>query len=245
MSCIDYARSFVCSNGGGENAPQFWIESRCVLIDEREQTRDEFYQCASCKSEHTFAEKDLFQDPNYDFLPVFSEADIAIFRRHAYCNDNYLEYRKANATWGGPRFVIRNAETVRELDSAEIVQVALTGLPFVSQTETWDEETGMRAIIECPVKTMNANPNRGIWQVDTGPVIYPDLSRRYLRKIEALRLAFVAFNGPDFADFVIEQPTEITEEGKVICKVHHYSGIVSRPAKNTVWVVGETEDGRV
>lgn len=244
MGCIDYARSFVCSNGDGGNAPQFWIESRCTLIDDREQTRDLFYQCASCKSERTFVERDLFHDPNYDFLPVFHEADVAIFRRHAFCNDNYLEYRKANAIWGGPRFVIRNANAVRELDSAEIVQVALEGLPFVGQTEIWDEETGMRAIIECPVKTMNADPDRGRYQVDTGPVIYPDLSRRYARKIEALRLAFVAFNRPGFADFVIEQPTEIKQDGEVICEVHHYSGIVSRPAKNSVWVVGETGDRR-
>ena len=98
----------------------------------------------------------------------------------------------------------------------------------------------MRAIIECPVKTMNADPDRGVYQVDTGPVLYPDLSRRYERKIEALRLAFVAFNAPGFADFVIEQPTEIREDEEVICKVHHYSGIVSRPSKNTIWVVGES-----
>ena len=240
MNCTDYARSFVCSNGeGARNAPQFWLESRCSLIDDREQTKDEFYQCASCKSEHTFAEKDLFQDPNYDFLPVFSETDVAIFRRHAFLNENYLEYREAKTIWGGPRFVIREGEPVRELDEAGIIEVALKGLPFVSKTEIWDEETGMRAIIECPVKTMNADPDRGIYQVDTGPVLYPDLSRRYERKIEALRLAFVAFNAPGFSDFVIEQPTEIKENGKVICKVHHYSGIVSRPAKNSVWVVGE------
>ena len=40
----------------------------------------------------------------YDFLPVFGEEHIAVFRRHAYCNNNYVEYRPAREYWGGPLF---------------------------------------------------------------------------------------------------------------------------------------------
>ena len=40
------------------------------------QTIYGYYQCGSCKSEHTFAEKNLFINPNYDFLPVFGEEHI-------------------------------------------------------------------------------------------------------------------------------------------------------------------------
>lgn len=239
MTCLDYARSFVCTNGPA-NAPQFWIESRCRLIDEQAGTTEDYYQCASCKSENTFAERDLFRDPNYDFLPVFGEEDMVIFRRHAFCNENYIQYVKARDIWGGPRFILREASPVRVVEeNARIVQAALTGLPFVSRTEIWNEATRMRAIIECPVKTMNANQERSLYQVDTGPVLFPDLTRRYGRKIEAFRLAFVAFNAPHFADFVIEQPTPIVEDGKEVCKVYHYSGIVSLPAKNSVMVIGE------
>ena len=49
MICLDFARSFVCTNGPG-NAPQFRIESRCRLIDEQAGTSEDYYQCASCKS---------------------------------------------------------------------------------------------------------------------------------------------------------------------------------------------------
>ena len=239
MTCLDYGRSFVCTNGPA-NAPQFWVESRCTLIDERAGTAEDFYQCASCKSEDTFAEKDLFRDPNYDFLPVFGREDVAIFRRHAFCNENYVQYVKGGNIWGGPRFMIRESKGAREAkDGAEVVQAALKGVPFVSQTEVWNGATGMRAVIECPVKTMNANEEKGLYQVDTGPVLFPDLTRRYDRWIEALRMAFVAFNAPGFADFVIEQPTPIVQEGREVCQVYHYSGIVSLPARNTVFVVGD------
>ena len=75
-----------------------------------------------------------------------------------------------------------------------------------------------RAIIECPVKTMNMDEQADIYQVDTGMVLFPDLSKRCDRqKIETFSLAFVAFNAPHFADFVIEKPTPIIKDGVEDC----------------------------
>ena len=34
----------------------------------------------------------------------------------------------------------------------------------------------------------------GVWQVDTGPVAVPDLTRRYERPIDAISLGFVTIN---------------------------------------------------
>jgi len=239
MNCIDYSNSFICTVGNG-NAPRFWVESRCRLIDDTDGTFTDYYQCGSCKSERTFAEKDLFQAPNYDFLPFFSKDYTAIFRRHAYRNDNYIEYRKAEDIWGGNLLEINEAKPVQILDSNEkIIQATRKCLPIVSQTEIWDSGSKMRAIIECPVKTMNIDEKQCIYQVDTGPILFPDLSKRYERQIEALSLAYVAFNVPHFADFVIEQPTPIIENGKEVAWVYHYSGIRSLEAKNVVLCIGE------
>ena len=58
-SCLDYGTSFVC-NSAPFNAVRFWIESRTTIIDDAAGVSTEFYQCASCKSENTFAHKDLF-----------------------------------------------------------------------------------------------------------------------------------------------------------------------------------------
>ena len=52
------------------------------------------YQCASCKSENTFAPKDLFHKENYDFLPIFGPEDGVIFRRKATLNKDYKTVRK-------------------------------------------------------------------------------------------------------------------------------------------------------
>ena len=39
----------------------------------------------------------------------------------------------------------------------------------------------MSAILEYPVKTMNIHDGRDLYQVGTGPVAFPDLTRRYAR----------------------------------------------------------------
>jgi hypothetical protein len=106
------------------------------------------------------------------------------------------------------------------------------GEPLVSQTELRDEKTGRRAVIECPVKTINWNRDKGEWQVDTGPVLLPDLTAPPAEWSRKLRLAYVAFNAFDWAEFIVEEPTPILQAGQEVGKVHHYHGQVQLKARN-------------
>lgn len=240
--CLDYGRSFLChkSKSNTPNNVRFWVESRTLLFDDKGRQTDVFYQCASCKSEHTFAEKDLFQKDNYDFLPIFGSGRVLIFRRRAALTPNYRTVYKVEEVWGVPIPKVHPAEQVTVLDSWEQIETATdAGLPLVTQTELSDETSGLCAMIECPTKTMNIEPKRRLYQVDTGPIAYPDLSKRHDPPIDCLRLAFIAFNAPHFADFVIEQPTPILNEGKEVSKIHHYSGPFSVKAKNIILAIGK------
>jgi hypothetical protein len=62
MRPLDYGRSFIC-HLADFNSVRFWVESRTRVFEKK--TVD-FYQCASCKSEDTFASKNLFYEDNYD-----------------------------------------------------------------------------------------------------------------------------------------------------------------------------------
>ena len=67
---------------------------------------------------------------------------------------------------------------------------------------------------------------------------FPDFRRRYTRHVEAIRLAFVAFNAPQFADFVLERPTAIeAPPGTASCQVHHYSELLTLPSANRLFAV--------
>lgn len=231
LPVLDYGRSFVCGTASFNNV-RFWVESRTVLIDGEQ--RHEFLQFGSCKSENTFGEKDLFYGDNYDFLPILADdGNWLIFRRKNRLTSDYRMIKKE--VWGPANSKLKFGHKVRVLDSFEAIRDATAaGVPLVSRTELADEQTGLRAILEAPVKTINIQPGRKLYQIDTGPLGLPDLGRRHEPPVDCLRLAFVAFNAPHFADFVIEQPTPILEDGQERARVFHFANPISLPAKNSL-----------
>ena len=145
---------------------------------------------------------------------------------------------RADEWWAGQVYRMVPAVDVQEVTTFEEIALAThQARPLVAVTEIGNEETGLSATIECPVKTMNIREHDRCYQVDTGPVAWPDLSRRRERLVDLLSLAFVAFNAPHFADFVIEAPTTVGE-GDASSEVYHYSKLISLPATNRLYAVG-------
>ena len=243
MTPLDYGRSFLIGKGNDEidNEVRFWVESRTRIIDEQTGVTEDYIQCASCKSEDTFAECNLFYEDNYDFLPIFGPEYGLVFRRKAWLNPNYRDCQKVKSTnmWGGQTYHLVEAAPVEELCDVEAILSATYAFkPVTAQTEITNGETGLRAIIEYPVKTLNTSRQRNIYQVDTGPVAWPDLSRRVERLVDTLSLAFVAFNVTHFADFNIEEPTPakpLAESDDQTPQVYHYSRSISLPATNRLY----------
>ena len=231
---LDYGLSFIqCTHE--QNQVRFWVESRMQFIDEKTGKTEDFYQCGACKSENTFSQKDLFKQDNYDFIPVFGPEKGCIFRRNAYLNDGYKINYESTDMWNSQVYHLIATDEYKELQGNEAICKA-TGeaKPIVARTKLYNQENRLQAIIEYPVKTMNILNSKHLYQVDTGPVLYPDLSGEYLSAVESIHLAFVAFNVPEFADFVMEVPTPIMRDGKEVCKVYHYSKIVSLKAVNSL-----------
>ena len=239
IECLDYGRSFIC-NTSTSNAVRFWVESRTILYDDRASSKLVLYQCGSCKSEHTFAKTNLLHEDNYDFMPIYGGEDMLILRRHASVRDRYRELRKVTDAWGEPIMQLHYGRTVTELTTFEQIRDVTAGdTPLAAQTEIVNERTGLRCVMEYPVKTMNISVDNSIWQVDTGPIAFPDLTRRFDVPVDSVRLAFAVFNAPHFCDFVIEQPTPVLECKRELCSVYHYSNPVSFAAKNRVLAVSD------
>lgn len=225
----DYGRSYVTTAGGAGNQPVFWLESRCRISDPATGEVRDYYQCASCKSEDTFATHDLFLDPNYDFLPVFSETESVIFRRRLPAVEAYRQV-VLDSPWGKTTPLVRTAQMRVLTTPDEIVSAIEAAVPIVCQTELRDEVSGRTAVIEYPVKTMNMNSIRRIYQVDTGPVLLPDLTVPPDQWSARLRLAYIAFNDDGWADFVVDEPTPVGGD----VKVHHFSERLHFSARSVI-----------
>jgi len=234
---LKYGISFIC-NPPGFNAVRFMVESRTRLIHP-DGSREDYYQCASCKSEDTFAPENLFYRDNYDFLPIFGAGKVLVFRRTPCVSTRYKQIANVDDMWGKPTMRLAEAERITELTEWEQIEnVTATGVPIVSQTEISDDGTGAQAIIECPVKTMNISHEKRMYQVDTGPVAFPDLSKSYDPRISSLSLAFLAFNRADQTYFILERPTPVVRGDGRACKIYHYSDPFCRKARNRLFAVG-------
>jgi hypothetical protein len=210
--CLDYGRSFVNTTAPW-NSPRFWVESRCRVTDEKTGKQVDYLQCGLCKAERTFAHRALFTEDNYDFLPIFSDEEGIIFRRPVRVRDKYRDVRPLDKWWGGAERRLRTFRG-RVLESPKDVFAAMqAGQLIVGQTEIRDETTGRTAVIEYPVKTINYERDREDWQVDTGPVVLPNLSVPPDQWSHRLRLAHIAFRTPYWADFIVDRPTPLEPKG--------------------------------
>jgi hypothetical protein len=247
--CLDYGRSFV-NTKAAFNSPRFWVESRCRVVDAAAGKTVEYLQCGLCKSENTFAHRDLFQKDNYDFLPVFSATEGIIFRRKVRVTEPYRDVRPVDQWWGGTEAALRTFHGRVLTSPAEIFAAMQAGKLIVGQTEIRDEATGRAAVIEYPVKTINFERDRQDWQVDTGPVILPDLSVPPEQWSRAFKLAHVAFRTPYWADFLVDQPTPVggvpaatnaekEGTGEDGVQVYHFSGQEHRAARNVLLALDE------
>lgn len=238
MDVLDYGLSFIGSEGPA-NAARFWVESRTCIIDDRAGTEEQYVQCGACKSEHTFAQRELFCEDNYDFIPVFGPNCTVVFRQRSSWSESYRQVRPRIEAWGRPIYRLKNAVRPRLLRcNAEIREATHAGLPLVAQCEWSDPHGRRRAIVELPIKTMNINDERDIYQVDTGPAVWPDLALRDTPTPEILWPAFAAFNTPGFADFVIVAPTPIRQDGREVARVHHYSRRETVRGENRLYALG-------
>ena len=190
MIPIDYSASFVMGNLDA-NRIRFQIESR-VVIDNGASKR-EYYQCCACYREKCFAKKgSIFYSNGYEFIPVFGEDGGVIFR------NGKRMVLSFNDMFGGYEVRVLHADVSdykvirprRDLIGG-VVKNTRSLYPLVAQTELMFR--GTKVTIEYPVKTMNTTATD--FQVDTGPVIFPDLRKNNAGDIrDRFFIAHIGFN---------------------------------------------------
>lgn len=217
------------------------IECVCTITNNKDGTSKMYVLDASCKTELVGVSVDIWTEPNADMCLIGSSDEFMIVKSWA---KKDMGVMLEPATLGlQPE---RHASSVEEvftryeialcrcnakaLNSAEaIVEATLNNRPLIARIEY--EESDYHVCIDHPVKTINANPVDNIFQTDTGPVLLPDLSTPRIEKserfIEVLDLAYSAINCFDWAEFIVNVPTPLTDE----ISVNHYSQ--SRRIENT------------
>lgn len=201
------------------------IECLCVMDDIT------YMLGASCKTERVNVTENVWRDPNADFCVVASADDFLLLKQFASCGqeasneldpDRPLQLErqagKCDDAWCMHRIDTRRIDGELLDDGDAVYDAIMANETVVSQTE-YELVDGTKVSLEYPVKCINVSDREHYYQVDTGPVLFPDDIPNVSLPIERFRLAYVAHNCPQWAEFIVNVPTPI--DGSTA--VNHYS----------------------
>ena len=236
MSAVDFAHSYMTwfPNDQG-NIARIQLDAACTLYDERAATSATFYLIAPCRAERMYVDTPLFLMPNYEFAAIWGQDDFVLIRTHWTSMRDNREHGFNHVRWADVHLDVRLLPATRLLtDAAAIVEATLANQPLVARTELWDEAHSKRARLEYPVKTMNLMKDPPRFQVDTGPLILPDLTSTVERRIERFDLAYVVYNDFDRAEFIRRKPIAIPTVDSRTARTTDYSLVEIVTARNEI-----------
>ena len=218
------------------NKARIQLEALIDVIDETNGESERFVLIAPCRTEWVYAEDRLFQIPSAEYRVIYSLKEHRGMGRK-------ITYEGPPSKGGSHAENFRSVEIdvqtfagTRHLKTpTEINWATETNIPLVARTEIRDSQRGQRYVMEYPIRTMNFRPEAGSFQVDTGPLLVPDLNSEEERPIDRLQMAHVVYNRLDKAEFILRRPTPIKDEsGTEVTKVLHYSEVVEHPAETVL-----------
>lgn len=200
---------------------------------------------ASCKTEQVNVEAEIWTDPNADFCMVATTDRFLALKRWDRCDKGVMRYPASlgpqpERQLGNPKeafthYSIDVRKTAARIiaDVDELAAIFATDRPIVSRTRI--ETPHYTLSLEYPVKTGNYSTRERYYQVDTGPVLFPDLAVTADQVLESFNLAYIAHIRPGWAEFLVSAPTPLAPG----IAVHHFSRSVRVECHNEMIAVGE------
>lgn len=232
-AAYDFSRSFATfTTKGRTNNARIQVEAVCELAG-----GDRYVLVASCKSEDTYAERNLFKQPNYDFCAIFGSEQYCIVRVGLPVTACWLESGLIADRFEQVCVDLAQADAEVCADRQAAAEATLANRPLVGRTKLFDEAGETLATLDYPIKTMNANvPEHSpsgdwIFQVDTGPIIAPTRASEGGLEVERLELAFIAWNADDWAELVVQEPVRLSYSDDCAA---HYARVEVVSARNGV-----------
>jgi hypothetical protein len=241
MSTIDFARSFLTFRIDTLKKPpqtashkppytlnnaRIQLDCVCDITEKSTGISQRIVLGVSCKTERVGVPDEIWTVPNADFIPIVSVDRFLNVKTYAYIGQ---EKTVTLYGLGQPQPDRQTGSTVEAFDSLRIhiqecagewlatpqaiIAATYAHDPLIAVTEF--ETKRYRVCLTYPVKTFNVNERDNVYQTDTGPVLFPDLMRPPEELIAGLELAYSAFNGPEWIEFLVRTPTDVPGGARV------------------------------
>lgn len=216
MNDYDFGRSFLGWTGATNNhTPRLQVAATCVVADADGAT--EFFLSEMCVGEQMYAEEGLIHRPVSEFAMVCVPGEqYAFMKFHADEAADTMEAHRVGEAMtthdgrGAPitEMHVRMARhaRVREVTAYGDIREAILGcVPMNGRTEFSAEDGATRVTLNYPIKICNIAHGRERWQVDTGPILFPDFAAACDLPVGRMRPAYLVFNTPDRAEVAVRR----------------------------------------
>ncbi len=212
------------------NNARIQLDCVCDVTEIATNQTQRFVLGVNCKTERVGVPGDIWLVPNADFVPIVSQDRFLNLKTYAwigqetgvtlYGHNRQQPDRQTGSTHDAfDSLKIHVAEVPGELLTTPEAIIAATYAHQPLSAATEYTSGRYRVLLQYPVKTFNVNERDNVYQTDTGPVLWPDLSREPADLIAGLNLAFTAFNCPEWIEAVVRVPTDAPSG----LKVYHYT----------------------
>ena len=247
MEILDYRNSFAINssarNGEEKNTCRTQLLARCVLTSKDSGHSEQFFLGKECIGEYMYQERGIAQVPTSEVCIIFSAGDSSLLKKFANHDNDVVQpgamtvprkgFDGSYANWTSLRFILKEAAARPLQTTDEIIRATLEGAPLVGRTTLDAPESNWQAVLEYPIPYMNVHPPENRFQVDVGPILYPDFSSAVPSLVERLQLAYVMYNQLDGVEFALRAPTRVTA-GQSATTLH-YSEVVKTGAPSALY----------
>lgn len=212
----DFANSYLrwVDETNHRNTVRISLDARCCWTDGDAGQTEDFVLICRCQGEVMYVGRGLLGKPPYNFGGVFSATQSYNIRTSADAAVQRDTVEDHVGRFGSVATEVATFEDAVELTTAaEIIEATLSTAPLIARTEIQSSDGRIHVTMEYPVTTMNVSSHRQLWQVDTGPVLFPDLGRETDRRIEKLVPAFVVYNTTAYAEVALYSEVQLTGGG--------------------------------
>lgn len=247
MELLDYRSCFAINSsardGEEKNTCRTQLLARCAFSRSSDGHTEQYFLGKECIGEYMYQERGIAQVPTSEVCTIFSDADSSLLKKFANHDNDVVQpgemtvprkgFDGSYAHWTSLRFLLKEVEGRLLETPDEIINATINGAPLVGRTTLDDPSGEWQAILEYSVPYMNVHPPENRFQVDVGPILYPDFDSTAPSLVERLQLAYVMFNRLDAVEFALRVPTRVAEGHSATTL--HYSEVVKTAASSALY----------
>lgn len=193
---------------------RFQLDAVCTIRDRDRKRTETYYLAPAVIAGNAYAKDDLVKQPVYLFQIASSQESHAIYRTFISHRDDQSSIDENSKQFEEVEFHINSKEAAVIKDFCDIDFHFQHHNPM-SAFISYETRQDCQIEIEFPIKHINIQREKRLFQVETGPILIPSekpADRLSEGQGYSLNTAFIHFNRLDCAEVTLNVPTCIGEE---------------------------------